>query len=134
MGHVFFLVCLAFFLPTPTRQRTHTTTAYTAPRNPAEQTIADIWKTVLRIDKVGLDDHFFELGGDSLLSIRVHTQLTSRLHANLPIIALLQYPTVRTLARHIAGHHNHNTTEATMTRARKQREAFAHHRELTERR
>ncbi|WP_395309809.1 amino acid adenylation domain-containing protein [Mycobacterium sp. AMU20-3851] len=121
-------------LPTPTHQRNHTTTAYTAPRNPAEQTIADIWKAVLRIDKVGLDDHFFELGGDSLLSIRVHTQLTSRLHANLPIIALLQYPTVRTLARHITGHHNHNTTEATMTRARKQREALAHHRELTERR
>ncbi|MGU3503344.1 phosphopantetheine-binding protein, partial [Mycobacterium sp. C31M] len=103
-------------------------------RDPAEQTIADIWKAVLRIDKVGLDDHFFELGGDSLLSIRVHMQLTSRLHADLPITALLQYPTVRTLARHITGRHHQRNTEATMTRARKQREACAHQRELTGRR
>ncbi|WP_395309808.1 amino acid adenylation domain-containing protein [Mycobacterium sp. AMU20-3851] len=121
-------------LPTPTRQRTHTTTAYTAPRNPAEQTIADIWKTVLRIDKVGLDDHFFELGGHSLLLVRAHSRLTHHFRTDLPVVALLQYPTVRTLARHIAGHHNHNTTEATMTRARKQREAFAHQRKLTGRR
>lgn len=122
-------------LPGPNHQRVETNVAYTAPRNAAEQTIADIWKAVLRIDRVGLDDHFFELGGDSLLSIRVHTQLTSRLRADLPIIALLQYPTVRTLARHLTGHHSHITTpNATIDRVRKQREALARQRIVTGRR
>ncbi|MGU3499872.1 non-ribosomal peptide synthetase [Mycobacterium sp. C31M] len=121
-------------LPTPTRQRTHTTTAYTAPRDPAEQTIADIWKAVLRIDKVGLDDHFFELGGHSLLLVRAHTQLAHHFRTDLSVVALLQYPTVRTLANHLSGHKQSATSEATMTRARKQREALAHRRNLAGRR
>jgi amino acid adenylation domain-containing protein len=120
-------------LPAPEHQRAESGSPYLAPRNPAEETIANIWKAVLRIDKVGLDDHFFDLGGDSLLSIRVHAQLTNRLHADLPIVALLQYPTVRTLARHLAGQHNGTATKptATMDRARKQREAYARRRNLT---
>ncbi|HKP43745.1 phosphopantetheine-binding protein, partial [Mycobacterium sp.] len=108
---------------------------YVAPRNPAEETIADVWKAVLRVDRVGLDDHFFELGGDSLLSIRVHAQLRDQLRADLPIVALLQYPTVRTLARHLAGERNGaESAGAAMDRARKQREAYARQRNLTGRR
>jgi len=121
-------------LPAPQHRRTESGNPYTAARNPAEKTIADVWKTVLRIDEVGLDDHFFELGGDSLLSIRVHAQLTNRLHADLPIVALLQYPTVRTLARHLTENGGTTSPPATMDRARKQREAYARHRNLIGRR
>jgi acyl carrier protein len=118
-------------LPTPQHQPSGNRNPYAAPRNPAEQTIAEIWRTVLRVDSVGLDDHFFELGGDSLLSIRVHAQLTDRLRADLPIVALLQYPTVRTLARHLADEHpGAATVGAAMDRARKHREACARRREL----
>jgi amino acid adenylation domain-containing protein len=122
-------------LPAPQQERTDNGRPYIAPRNPAEETIADVWKAVLRIDRVGLDDHFFELGGDSLLSIRVHAQLTNRLHADLPIVALLQYPTVRALARHLAGEGNGAASAgAAMDRARKQREAYARQRNLAGRR
>ena len=121
-------------LPTP-QQRAQTTSPYVAPSSPAEETIANVWKTVLRVDKVGLDDHFFELGGDSLLSIRVHAQLTDKLGADLPVVAVLQYPTVRTLARHLTGQHNNTASvQAVKDRARKQREAFARQRNLTGRR
>ncbi|MCW2589367.1 MAG: non-ribosomal peptide synthetase [Mycobacterium sp.] len=116
----------------PEHQRAESGSPYLGPRNPAEETIANIWKAVLRVDRVGLDDHFFELGGDSFLSIRVHAQLTNRLRADLPIVALLQYPTVRTLARHLTSQNKIATTAtATMDRARKQREALAHQRNLT---
>jgi amino acid adenylation domain-containing protein len=122
-------------LPAPEHQRAESSRLYIAPRNPAEETIANIWKAVLRVDRVGLDDHFFDLGGDSILSIRVHAQLTNRLRADLPIVALLQYPTVRSLARHLAGQNNTAaTTNASMDRARKQREAHARQRDLTGRR
>ncbi|WP_023986327.1 non-ribosomal peptide synthetase [Mycolicibacterium neoaurum] len=122
-------------LPAPTHQRSSNGEPPSGPRNPAEETIADVWKAVLRVDSVGLDDHFFELGGDSLLSIRVHAQLTDKLRADLPIVALLQYPTVRTLARHLAGeqHRTVSTGEA-MDRARRQREAHARSRALVGRR
>ncbi|MCW2589363.1 MAG: adpA [Mycobacterium sp.] len=122
-------------LPTPQPTRTETANPYLAPRNPAEETIANIWKAVLRVDKVGLDDHFFELGGDSFLSIRVHAQLQDKLDTDLSVVAVLQYPTVRTLARHLTSQNKTATTAtATMDRARKQREAFAHQRNLTGRR
>ncbi len=117
-------------LPTPQRQYAEDANPYLAPRNPAEEAIADIWKSVLHIDRVGLDEHFFDLGGHSLLLVRAHAQLADQLRTDLPIVALLQYPTVRTLARHLTGPTNH-TTEATKDRARKQREAYARQRNLT---
>jgi acyl carrier protein len=118
-------------LPTPTHHRNTGDHPYLAPRNPAEEMIADVWKAVLHIDSVGLDDHFFELGGDSLLSIRVHAQLTGKLRVDLPIVALMQFPTVRTLARHLTDEGSGAlATGALSARARKQREAFGRRREL----
>ena len=46
-------------------------TEYTAPRNPVEQTLADIWANVLGLQQVGVDDNFFTIGGDSILSMQV---------------------------------------------------------------
>ena len=45
--------------------------SFTAPRNPTEQVLADIWQEVLRLDRVGVHDNFFELGGESILSIQI---------------------------------------------------------------
>ncbi|HEX2207374.1 MAG TPA: non-ribosomal peptide synthase/polyketide synthase [Longimicrobium sp.] len=47
---------------------------YVAPRTPAEQTLAAVWQEVLRMDRVGVNESFFELGGDSILSIQVVTR------------------------------------------------------------
>ena len=118
-------------LPPPQPTHTETSSPYIAPRNPAEKAIADVWKRVLHVDKVGLDDHFFELGGDSLLTIRVHAQLSERLDADLSMVALLQYPTVRSLARHLAGAGGDGGSEDQsrhQQRARQQRAAYARQR------
>src|SRR5439155_14807824 len=45
--------------------------SYLAPRTPAERALADIWAQVLRVERVGVEDNFFGLGGDSILSIQV---------------------------------------------------------------
>ncbi|MDP1536825.1 MAG: amino acid adenylation domain-containing protein, partial [Burkholderiales bacterium] len=45
--------------------------SYTAPRNEREQTLADIWRDVLHLPQVGIDDNYFELGGDSILSLQI---------------------------------------------------------------
>ncbi|MCP1131784.1 amino acid adenylation domain-containing protein [Paenibacillus polysaccharolyticus] len=73
---------------------------YVAPRNEVERTLADVWQVVLNADRVGVTDHFFELGGDSIKSI----QVSSRLHQagyKLEIRDLFKYPTISQLSLHV---------------------------------
>jgi natural product biosynthesis luciferase-like monooxygenase protein len=63
-----------------------------------ESHVLEIWKKVLDLDTVGLDDNFFDLGGHSLLMVQVHTALTERLGRPFPLIKLLENPTIRQLA------------------------------------
>ncbi|WP_413004018.1 amino acid adenylation domain-containing protein [Paenibacillus sp. 1P03SA] len=73
---------------------------YVAPRTEAEQALADVWKAVLNTSRVGVTDHFFELGGDSIKSI----QVSSRLHQagyKLEIRDLFKYPTIAQLSLHV---------------------------------
>jgi len=68
------------------------------PLGDMETHVLDIWKKVLNLDRVGLDDNFFDLGGHSLLMVQVHTALTERLGHQFPLIKLLENPTIRQLA------------------------------------
>jgi acyl carrier protein len=74
---------------------------FVPPRNTVEQTIASIWQKALQISSVGIDDNFFDLGGHSLLMIRVHNELRAGLKPDLSVIDLLKYPTVRSLADYL---------------------------------
>src|SRR5258708_28808654 len=69
--------------------------------NELEAAIADVWKKVLRTDRVGLDDNFFDLGGDSLLLVAVHSQLKKRLEREIHVMDLFDHTTVRTVAKHL---------------------------------
>ena len=64
-----------------------------------ERKVLDIWRTVFGKDSVGLDDDFFDLGGDSLLAVCCVEEVEQSLGQALPINALFEYPTVRTLSR-----------------------------------
>jgi len=82
--------------PRPTSQK-----PYVAPRNKLEQAIADIWSRALGIDPIGIQDVFFELGGDSLLAVQVIAQLTHRLNIQLEPHSLLNNDTILALANFI---------------------------------
>lgn len=82
-----------------------------------ESHVLEIWKRVLDLDTVGLDDNFFDLGGHSLLMVQVHTALTERLGHQFPLIKLLENPTIRQLAAALSADesnsaNNHLPTEA----------------------
>ena len=70
---------------------------YVPPRNDVERTLAEIWGRVLGLDRVGVHDHFIELGGDSILAIQV---LAAARDAGLAITSrqLFATPTVASLA------------------------------------
>jgi amino acid adenylation domain-containing protein len=87
-------------LPAPDRSPV---TPGAAPVTEVESIIAAIWRETLRLDSVGVDENFFELGGHSLLAAEVHSALQKRLRRELPIVDLLQYPTIASLARHLSG-------------------------------
>jgi amino acid adenylation domain-containing protein len=63
-----------------------------------QRMVLNIWQEVLGSRRVGLDDNFFDLGGHSLLTLRVHSRLEARLGHGIPLMDLFRHPTVRTLA------------------------------------
>jgi amino acid adenylation domain-containing protein len=71
---------------------------FIAPRTPTESTLAQIWAEVLNIDRVGIYDNFFDLGGDSLLTVRLLQQISERLNYELPLASLFLNPTIESLA------------------------------------
>ncbi len=75
------------------------TAAYVVPRNDAERRIAAVWREVLQVERVGVNDNFFDLGGHSLLMARVHTRLREAFPGfDLALVDLFKYPTVSALA------------------------------------
>ena len=76
--------------------------AYIAPRDAFEQTIADIWQKFLGIEQVGIHDDFFDLGGDSLIAVKLITELREIVQVELsPHNLLLEAPTIDRLAESI---------------------------------
>jgi acyl-CoA synthetase (AMP-forming)/AMP-acid ligase II len=73
-----------------------------APRNPAEESLASIWREVLRVPRVGVHDDFFDLGGDSVLAAQVVSRVRAAFAVELSPIALFETPTVGGMAEAIA--------------------------------
>ncbi|HET8843378.1 MAG TPA: amino acid adenylation domain-containing protein, partial [Ktedonobacteraceae bacterium] len=76
--------------------------AYQPPQTLLEQQIATIWQEVLGVERVGMHDNFFDLGGHSLLLTRVHQRLLEVVAQPLSLIDLFQYPTISALSVHLA--------------------------------
>jgi acyl carrier protein len=74
------------------------TSGLAAPSTPIEQSIARIWCELLRLDRVALDDDFFDLGGHSLLATRLISRIRDELAAEVPLRLLFEAPTVKDLA------------------------------------
>ncbi|MAE65561.1 MAG: hypothetical protein CMJ18_14925 [Phycisphaeraceae bacterium] len=93
--------------------------AVTAPRNTLEQQIADIWSDLLETDTVGTTDNFFDLGGHSLLLVRLQSALADLVGREIPIVDLFQHPTVQSLAAHLGGGAEPNPSLVAAARARR---------------
>jgi amino acid adenylation domain-containing protein len=89
-------------LPAPEGWRPELGQAYLEPRSQLEQGMAAIWREVLGLEKVGIHDSFFDLGGHSLLVVKVHRLMRERLGRELSLVDLFKYPTIHDLAAHLA--------------------------------
>lgn len=86
-------------LPEP-NSNMNTGIEYVAPRNEREELLTNIWQEVLKVEKVGVKDNFFSLGGDSIKAIQVMSRL-SQCGLNLEMRDLFAYPMIEGLSSHI---------------------------------
>jgi acyl transferase domain-containing protein/acyl carrier protein len=79
-------------------QQAELDTDYVPPGNEIEQTIIDIWQDLLGIQRLGINDNFFDLGGNSLIGLKVISRLKKQTGIDIPVVALFEGPTVASLA------------------------------------
>jgi len=85
-------------LPAPSGQRPRLEASFIPARTQVERAIADVWRKVLQLDAVGVYDNFFDLGGRSLLLVRIQTGVRECLNAEISMVDLFRYPTIGALA------------------------------------
>ena len=81
-------------LPVPHAARQDLDAPYVPPRTPVERTLAEIWARVLGLDEVGVEDHFMELGGDSLAAIALIGEMEERFGVEVPVWSIFERPTI----------------------------------------
>jgi amino acid adenylation domain-containing protein len=89
-------------LPIPAGPRASLGPVITDALTEIERKIASVWSDVLRVEKVGVHDNFFDLGGDSFQSIRVQSELVRVLGREIKVLELFRFPTIRSLAEYLA--------------------------------
>ncbi len=85
-------------LPQPTRAHLPDEQGFVAPRTDLERQIAAIWKDILGIDRIGVHDNFFDVGGHSLKVVQVLSRMRTALQVDLPLRRVFEGPTVAEVA------------------------------------
>ncbi|HEX8832489.1 MAG TPA: non-ribosomal peptide synthetase, partial [Longimicrobium sp.] len=88
-------------LPDPGPARPELEVAYAPPRNDLEAVISEAWREVLGVERVGIRDNFFDMGGTSVRLASLHRLLVDRLQREVTVVDLFRYPTVAGQAEHL---------------------------------
>lgn len=110
----------------PVKERPQVDSVYVAPDSTLERSIAKVWQGVLGIDQVGIHDNFFEMGGTSLIGVRLIAQLRNELSVEMSIVDLFESPTIHMMKGMLS---NGNDQAATREKARQSRGRAARRRE-----
>jgi amino acid adenylation domain-containing protein len=74
---------------------------YVPPKNEQETAMVEIWKQALQTRRVGINDNFFDLGGNSLKIIEVRSTIQQEFNVDIPVVKMFRFPTVRTLVEYL---------------------------------
>jgi acyl carrier protein len=83
------------------RQRPELPNAYVAPQTNLQEVVLNVWTGILGTEKIGIEDDFFELGGDSVLATQIISQLRDMFRMDLPPIVMFEAPTIEKLANYM---------------------------------
>jgi amino acid adenylation domain-containing protein len=91
-------------LPAPDAGPLDANVRFAAPRTEVEKTLARIWAEVLKLERVGIQDNFFDLGGHSLLATQVISRVRNAFNIEIPLRTLFESPTIEQMAALIMEH------------------------------
>jgi amino acid adenylation domain-containing protein len=120
-------------LPAPTPERPESKHGFTPPRTPTEESLAKIWRELLRQEVIGIDDNFFESGGHSLLAMQLLTRVRSEFKTELSLRNIFEAPTIAELAAILDRAKNRSATPELQPLSRAQSITARHAQELLER-
>jgi natural product biosynthesis luciferase-like monooxygenase protein len=115
-------------LPSPQSAQQTVSTEYAPPEDALEETIAKLWQDTLRVEKIGINDNFFDLGGHSLLIVRIHSQLKSLIEQPVSLTDLYGYPTIRSLSQFLNSGGSAATLKKSSDRAQRRRQMMGRRR------
>src|ERR1041384_997395 len=100
-------------LPMPDASQNYYEDAYVRPRDPLEKQLAEIWEELLHVSPIGIRDNFFDLGGHSLLSVRMMSRIEQLTGQRLPLATLFESATIENLAASLLAH-NENSAHSSI--------------------
>lgn len=109
-------------LPSPQDTAQAETAEYEAPKDEVQQIIVNVWQETLKLEKVGIKDNFFDLGGHSLLVIMVHHLLQDKLTTPISLTDLYRFPTIESLTQHLNSSDQNESLKKSSDRASRRRE------------
>jgi len=95
-------------------------TNYQPPQSEIEKAIAQVWQQVLQLEKVGIHDNFFDLGGHSIMMLQVNNKLRHILQRDISVVSMFQHPTIHSLAQSLNQQLSPPMFGKTQNRAQKQ--------------
>ncbi|MEH2043007.1 non-ribosomal peptide synthetase [Nostoc sp.] len=111
-------------LPAPSKERPQLEQAYIAPQTDLERLLAGILSELLKIDRVGIDDNFFDLGATSISILQVAARVKQELNIELPAVKLFQYSMIGSLAKYLDSNQNSQpSSDKLQNRAQRQQAA-----------
>jgi amino acid adenylation domain-containing protein len=110
-------------LPAPKSARGDRDRPFAAPQTEKERAIAEVWQQILRLDRVGADESFFDLGGTSLLAVRAAGELRRRLGVDVPVVKMFEHPVLQDLARVLGHAGKGDGSESSVARPRRRAQA-----------
>jgi acyl-coenzyme A synthetase/AMP-(fatty) acid ligase/acyl carrier protein len=88
-------------LPAPTYGNVSEGKDFAAPQTETQKAIADIWSKLMKLERIGIHDDFFNFGGHSLMAMKMVSQIEERFGVSLPLADFLEEPTIAGLAKKV---------------------------------
>jgi len=88
-------------LPEPVDQRPQLEVVYLEPESEMEKIIARTWQEELELEKIGVNDNFFDLGGNSMIVVRLINRLNQEFNKNIPVVSMFKHRTIRTFSEYM---------------------------------
>lgn len=115
----------------PLHPRPTLTTNYAPPEDERQELIAQVWAELLGIEQPGIHDNFFDLGGNSLIALKVISRLKKTLQREIPVVSLFEGPTIYALAE-LLGQDEGKQTGYDTSKDRGERRRQQHHRKTNQ--